>query len=214
MPINRSEETPFGLQAESKHYFTNNYLTPNRLSSLGYQIELCLGLEGCRYLEVGIGAGLLGDILKKNGKVYTGIDNNMGLSPNVVGVLPQLPFKQNSFDVSMCFQVLEHIPKSLLQDSISELARMSTIGLVISVPNASEKDNAKRRIAKTVYKKFGIPKRWAPRSEPNDPQHFWELGRGLDVVKFIAIAENAGLNLKTEFRNPHNLYHHFFVFVK
>jgi len=214
MPINRSEESPFGLQADFAHYFTSDYLTPKRLSSLGFQIETSLGLQGLTYLEIGIGAGLLGNILKKNNKMYIGIDNNVGLSPHLIGVLPLLPFSPNSFDVSMCFQVLEHIPKSLLQDSIFELTRVSKIGVVISIPNSLDQVNLKRNIARKFYKKFGFPKRWAPMSEPLDLEHFWEIGCGLDVSEFVNISENAGLKIKTIFRNPFNLYHHFFVFVK
>ncbi len=182
--------------------------------NIGFQIDLSLGIEAATYLEVGIGSGLLGGILIKNGKRFVGIDNNKGLGPDLMGVLPYLPFGANSFDVVMCFQVLEHIPVSMLKKSLTELARVSKIGVVLSLPEPDDNTGLKNRFAKRFFKIFHLPKRWSPRSVPIDSQHFWELGCGLEIGEFISLAGKAGMKLKTNFRNPYNYYHHFFLFVK
>ena len=215
MPKNRTEQAPFEIQAETSQYYSSNYLSPERLSSFGYQIELSLGLDGYSYAEVGIGAGFLGTVLTRNNKKYIGIDNHSGLSPDLISVLPYLPIETNSIDVCMCFQVLEHLPKSMLQSCISELARISRVGVVLSIPNATKTNKSiKQNLAIQIYKIFKFPQRFAPITYPQDEQHFWEIGRGLEIQELINCTAKENLKLKISFRNKFNLYHHFFVFIK
>lgn len=46
----------------------------------------------------------------------------------------QLPFKNDTFDVTICTEVLEHLPEAVLEKSINELQRVSRKYVLVSVP--------------------------------------------------------------------------------
>jgi SAM-dependent methyltransferase len=215
MPINRSEEEPFGIQAPSTQYSSPNYLTPRRLSSIGYQYELAVNTRGQKFLDVGSGNGILSWLLQNNGTEVVSIDHNPGVKPNLVCVLPHLPIKSNAVDVSLCFQVLEHLPYKFLGPSMMELARVSKSNVVISVPDQTEVPSYKQQFAREIYQTFHLPLRWKPPSRRTDPEHFWEIGvDGIFVEDIIKISEMCQLTMIKHFRNTLFDYHHFFVFEK
>lgn len=87
--------------------------TLNRLKEKGIGKEL----EGIEYLKTAIELGhkMYPDIKIKQGNIY------------------QLPYKDNSFDLVLCTEVLEHLDKP--QEGLKELVRVSKKYLVLSVPN-------------------------------------------------------------------------------
>ncbi|RLG80330.1 MAG: hypothetical protein DRO40_11375 [Thermoprotei archaeon] len=71
-------------------------------------------------LEVGVGGKILSSILRQalssaelNIKMVS-LDINSMLVPDVQGDVRQLPFKGEAFNVSLCFETLEHIPSAFL----------------------------------------------------------------------------------------------------
>jgi ubiquinone/menaquinone biosynthesis C-methylase UbiE len=87
--------------------------TLNRLKEKGIGKKL----EGIEYLKAAIELGhkTYPDINIKQGNIYN------------------LPYKDNSFDLVLCTEVLEHLDKP--EDGLRELVRVSKKYLVISVPN-------------------------------------------------------------------------------
>lgn len=87
--------------------------TLNRLKEKGIGKKL----EGIEYSEAAIELGhkTYPDITIKQGNIY------------------QLPYEDNSFDLVLCTEVLEHLDKP--QVGLKELVRVSKKYLVISVPN-------------------------------------------------------------------------------
>jgi len=87
--------------------------TLNRLREKGVGKKL----EGIEYSKAAIELGhkTYPDIAIKQGNIY------------------QLPYEDNSFDLVLCTEVLEHLDKP--QDGLKELVRVSKKYLVISVPN-------------------------------------------------------------------------------
>jgi 2-polyprenyl-3-methyl-5-hydroxy-6-metoxy-1,4-benzoquinol methylase len=87
--------------------------TLNRLKEKGTYKKL----EGIEYLPAAIELGkkTYPDIKITQGSIY------------------ELPYKDNSFDLVLCTEVLEHLDKP--QDALRELVRVSNKYLVISVPN-------------------------------------------------------------------------------
>jgi ubiquinone/menaquinone biosynthesis C-methylase UbiE len=53
---------------------------------------------------------------------------------STVGELTAIPFQNEAFDCSTCFEVLEHIPYPVYDKVLSELARVSKKNIIISVP--------------------------------------------------------------------------------
>jgi len=87
--------------------------TLNRLKEKGIGKKL----EGLEYLKAAIELGkrTYPDIKIIQGSIY------------------ELPYKDNSFDLVLCTEVLEHLENP--QDALKELVRVSNKYLVISVPN-------------------------------------------------------------------------------
>ena len=54
----------------------------------------------------------------------------------VLGALPRLPFKDKSYDMVSCLQVLEHLPDS--QACIDDLCRVTRKVVIIQVPNGDK----------------------------------------------------------------------------
>jgi 2-polyprenyl-3-methyl-5-hydroxy-6-metoxy-1,4-benzoquinol methylase len=87
--------------------------TLNRLKEKGIGKKL----EGVEYSE---------DAIELGHKTYPDIKIQQG---NIY----QLPYENNTFDLVLCTEVLEHLDKP--QDALKELVRVSKKYLVISVPN-------------------------------------------------------------------------------
>lgn len=96
-------------------------------------------------LDVGCGEGFTLNKLKKNniGKKYLGIDYSKTaieigkrLYPELdlkTGDIYKLEFKDNSFDLVICSEVLEHLENPL--KALKELIRVSGKYILLSVPN-------------------------------------------------------------------------------
>ena len=118
------------------------FLIKNFYSSL---ISLAKPLKAETVLDAGCGEGFTMDKLLKNdvGKKIEGIeytkdaiDFGKKLFPNLVfkqGSVYDLPYKNNSFDLVVCTEVLEHLEDP--SKALREMLRISKKYLVISVPN-------------------------------------------------------------------------------
>ena len=49
--------------------------------------------------------------------------------------IEELPFPSNNFDLVTCFEVLEHLPYNIFSKSVSEIERVSSKYIAVSVPN-------------------------------------------------------------------------------
>lgn len=119
---------------ESKNPFVS-YIHNKRLDKI---CELLGNLNG-RLLDLGCGDGYL---LKRLGKFNAfGLDislkrlKRVNKDNLVQGDATKLPFKNNSFDVVVCSEVLEHVPDpKLLIKEIKRVIKKSG-NIIISVPN-------------------------------------------------------------------------------
>jgi len=96
-------------------------------------------------LDVGCGEGVTIVKLKQSkiGKTYEGIDNSEDalrigkkLYPGIdikIGDIYNLPYKDNSFDLVVCTEVLEHLYRP--KKALTELKRISSKYVLLSVPN-------------------------------------------------------------------------------
>lgn len=91
-------------------------------------------------LEVGCGDGRIVNQLIGKYENICGLDiSKEGLksvkTTKVKGSIENLPFQDNSFDIVMCCEVLEHLPYPIYNKALGELERVSKEYILISVPN-------------------------------------------------------------------------------
>lgn len=233
MSVEKRERIGWNLHAK--------YLTPKRMSSIGIQFQLCTRTQTHHFLDVGAAGGLLTWILNQNGMSTWSVDIRPVAGPDIVGALPRLPFKNNAVETSLCFQVLEHIPYTLLEPSLTELARVASRYVIISLPDfacVGKKEehfteSIERQVKRTIVQVVGRtpfgPQRWreavkstsqsgARNSQsppPIDPRHFWEVNHDHVIQQdIIDIGQRAGLKAVEVFNNEMHPYHLFFYFEK
>ena len=94
-----------------KYYSFEKYVTKERMLTYWYQIKEIEKLKVSNVLEIGVGPGIVGGILKNLDKnIYT-VDTNKDLNPDVVASVTNLSTKINpkNYDLVLCSRVLHHI---------------------------------------------------------------------------------------------------------
>jgi ubiquinone/menaquinone biosynthesis C-methylase UbiE len=163
---------------------------------------------------VGVGSGFVSREISEEGIDVATVDVDARLNPTFVGSIRALPLQSKSVDVALCCQVLEHLPFSELETCLSELLRVATTGLVLSVPDQTP---CFRALATTPYRHlFSIvreaPKLVSPSGAVIGREHFWEIGANeMKVEHFTAAIEGAGARGYHTYRVFENPYHRFFV---
>ncbi|MBN1121742.1 MAG: class I SAM-dependent methyltransferase [Anaerolineae bacterium] len=198
----------------SSHYWNSWYLSPRRMSSIGWQYYLCTEINAATFLEIGMGAGILTWMLRKSNKSVVTSDLVMDLKPDIITRLPTLAFRNRIFDAITCFQVLEHLPFDQFATSLKEMKRVSKQWIILSLPDKTKQLPLKVQIARRVYQFFKFPPRWKPRPLPIsiDPQHCWEIGYdGITYDTILGVASSLDLHAVEHFRNELNPYHYYFL---
>lgn len=109
------------------------------------RLKVIRKFAGFRVLDVGCGGGIYVKYLSQRGYEIKGVDLTLpsGLSRDsrfVKGDIRNLPFKENSFDTVIAFEVLEHLDDVGLKRAINELRRITKHNVIISVPNCQNED--------------------------------------------------------------------------
>jgi SAM-dependent methyltransferase len=105
------------------------------LRPLWLALEQSLGTCRGRVLDIGCGLQPYRSFLNPEVTEYVGVDREGPLSsPTVVGDAMSLPFPDESFDVVLSTQVLEHLPKPA--DAVREAVRVLRRGgrMIVTVP--------------------------------------------------------------------------------
>lgn len=159
-------------------YLTIAYNHKGRWYSYYHQFQNIFNHHPKSVLEIGTGNGITANILRENGMQVTTLDNDPGTHPDVVGDVLHLPFKNNSFDMAVAFEILEHIPFSSFSPALKELRRVARNNVIISLP-----DHGKSLLRLTFKIPFIKEKNWQLRIPARDNKkywapcgHHWELG--------------------------------------
>ena len=144
-----------------------------------------------KVLEVGPGQGLTTQFLRWKGYEVTTLDVDETFEPDVVCSVNDLSrFPDGGFDVAIVSHVLEHIPISMLEQSLSELSRVASYSLIY-LPVAGNRHFQVRVIPgfrgwnlSFIFDIFNYFKK--PTGEEAifcQGQHYWEIGyRGFRVA--------------------------------
>lgn len=190
------------------------YCFPLRMVSYGYQIKEVMLQKPETMLEAGIGNGIVTYLLRCANINVTTLDVDNQVKPNVLGSILELPFRANTFHGALCCQVLEHIPFDMFARALRELYRVTSIFVVLSLPDASRHYRVDVRLPKV---RFRISKdvQWLPREHSFDGEHYWEIGkRGYLLPMILDQMQEAGFNCARHYRMWEWPYQRIFVLEK
>lgn len=203
-------------QVEPSHYFRKEYDSKGRFISYWYQISEVLSLEAGSILEVGIGNGFVTNYLKHRGINITTLDIDERLNPSVAGSVLKIPFKKTSFDIVVCYELLEHLPYDNFHNALSEIVRVSKCYAIISLPDITKTYRFYLELPKigTIKKMVTLPQ-FRKRTHILGRYHYWEIGKAdYTLKKIISDINKAGFNIEKTYRVFENPYHRFFILKK
>lgn len=209
-PTKRPEDW---VQVDAGQYLSAGYLNPFRLASIGYQLRYVdKHFPKSRVLEIGVGAGLTADLMRRIGCQVTTLDVDAKLNPDLVSSVTEIPTEDGAFDAFTCCQVLEHLRWEDSRRALRELRRVSTKGGVLSVPTVRPRLGLRVFPFKRNHRTLMLPGLW-PRSRrlhvPNE--HSWELGLGVSMRQFQSALAESGFRIVDQRQPIENPFHHFFV---
>jgi ubiquinone/menaquinone biosynthesis C-methylase UbiE len=205
------------LQVPETHYRTRSYNTKGRFVSYWHQVDEILSRNPKKILEIGVGNGLVSSFLKSIADLkVTTLDIDPKLRPDKVGSVLAIPFRQGTFDLVACYEVLEHLPFDQFIPALTEMRRVTRQSVVISLPNCSRVYKYFIHVPKIGDFQFLIPRPEFKRPVHTfDGEHYWEISKqGYDVGTIRKAIDEAGFALVKEFRAFELPTHHFFVLSK
>jgi len=195
--------------------YTRRYLLCGRIFSYAHQLHAVLSRTPRTVLEVGVGPGMVTASLRAVGVSVTTLDTDAGLQPDLVGSVTSIPAPDSSFDVTICCQVLEHLPWDDFGPSLRELRRVTRQAAVISLPDVS------RHLRILVRAPLLGERCWSwsvgrrqqfPRARYHSVGHFWEIGfREYPRRRILAVMRDAGWQVERTWRVPELSWHRFFL---
>jgi SAM-dependent methyltransferase len=202
-------------QVTKRHYEGAAYRSGERWMSYWHQLELVRACKPSSVLEVGVGEGVVAERLKQDGVAVTTVDIAQDLHPDVVGSVTDLPFDDESFDLVLAAEILEHIEWSDVPQALAEIRRVTKRHVMISVPHPGWvfSISYKLPLFPKIDLLFQIPFFW--NKHHFNGEHYWELGKkGYPVSRFTKAAADAGLSLVSYTKYQDDPAHRFFVFKK
>jgi ubiquinone/menaquinone biosynthesis C-methylase UbiE len=193
-------------------YLTLKYNTKSRWLGYWHQISEALEISPDNILLIGKGSGVTENSIRlmSKGKVnILTLDINNSVAPDTVGEAVNLPFKNEAFDVSLCCQVLEHLPFQLFSTALNELKRVTRKRVILSLPHGRKHIRIACNMPFLGEKNL-IIKNPLTKKHCISKKHCWEIGRSVSyrqvinqITKFFEIDK--------EFLNEINCSHRFFI---
>ena len=205
------------VQVQKTHYEFDKYVDPHRWNSYYYQLVEALNTTGKEVLVIGVGDGIVSDLLSKFGKNVMTFDFDKALSPDIVGSVTEIEqVLTKKYDVVLCCQVLEHIPFSDFESTVKQIAKCTTEKFILSLPNNSAKIQLRAKVPKipdvNIQKLVRKPlqREWSI-DKQGFGEHYWEINaKGYSMKKVIGILEKYYC-IEKRFLPSDNMYHVFFI---
>lgn len=204
------------VQVPASHYFRRQYDHRARFLSYWQQIDAIWELMPKSVLEIGIGNSLVTNYLRERGMNILTLDVDINLRPDSVGSLLQIPFRNQTFEMMACFEVLEHLPYDLFPKALHEFHRVSKEYVIISLPDHTRAYRFDVQIPKVgeIKKLIHIPKLFPPKHVFNN-QHYWEIGKaGYPLQRIVQDITRSRFNILESYRIFEYPKYHFFVLNK
>jgi len=120
-------------------------------------------------LDVGCGDGRLTHVLADKGFEITGVDGSPRAlakvrTPKKLSGVDQIDFPDDSFDLVLCTEVLEHLPDEVHRKTLAELSRLARRYVLVSVPNREQLKLAMVRCpsCRLVFHAYGHLRSYTP----------------------------------------------------
>ena len=200
-----------GKQVDRDAYEFLKYCYPDRWASYYYQLREIIEQEPSSVLEIGTGDGVLKQYLLNNTNItYQNLDIAEDLNPDIVGSVEGIPLPDNSVDMVVAYEVLEHIPFEKFEQTLKELKRVSRNVVIISLPHFGPpiKFLLKLPFFPELRLSFKIP---FPKKHDFNGEHYWEMGKIGYSTRLIKSVLRKYFIIQKEFIPFENQYHHFFV---
>ena len=172
MPSGRTTDEEAGLSRS--RYLGDGYLSPQRWLSFCAQVDAVRRLSPRTVLEVGIGGGIVSTILRHLGMQVTTTDINPELGPDLVVNLTELAavVPPESYDVTLCAEVMEHLPLGLFGVCLQNLASVTKDRTVVTLPDVLRGWVTLRG---KIWRKH-LNLYWGPHSRRVSADHHWQIG--------------------------------------
>lgn len=201
-----------------ERYFDASYFNRKQFDSLVSQLLTVNSLSPSTILEIGPGNGIVSDILRKSGKKVTTFDINENLRPDVIGNIVEIDkiFEDNSFDLILCAEVLEHLPFEHFEGIVEKFNRITRKNVVITLPRnhhilldfvCSLKVPFIPYLHSNIFLRLPNRQKWSG--------HHWEMDFAPEcsLAKLRAIMSKY-FNLKACYVDERNRTHQFFILEK
>ncbi|MCW4005061.1 MAG: class I SAM-dependent methyltransferase [Candidatus Bathyarchaeota archaeon] len=153
------------------------YDSKQRFVTYWHQVNEAIQLDPSSILEVGVGTRFVCSYMKRLGYAVTTLDLLRDLRPGVAGSVLTLPFAEDSFDVGICCQVLEHLPFDCFKTALAQLHRVCRSKLILSLPDASRYFGVALTSPVSLPPVLvSLPTLFTP-EHVFDGYHFWEIGK-------------------------------------
>lgn len=204
-------------QVDKTHYEFHTYINKRRWASMWHQLDEVISDAPEKVLEIGPGPGIIKALAGLFGVQVETLDLDPDLSPDYVASANNMPFEDNSYELTCAFQMLEHVPYKTMITIFQEMVRVTSKKIVISLPNAQSACPFSLYIPKKGDFKFyiKIPSP-IPKEHIFDGQHYWEINKKGYSEKTLVddLLQSAPVNLIKSFRVKETPYHHFLIFKK
>jgi len=198
-------------------YLKKEYNHKPRWYSYYHQFQNIFNQNPESVLEIGTGSGITAKILRENNVKVVTIDNDPKTNPDIVGDILKLPFKNNSFDAVVAFEILEHLPFTSFPVALKEMSRVAKNNVIISLPDHGKsllritiklpfikEKNIQIRIPAIDNKKY-----WAPCG------HHWEMGNiDYPYRKVAKEIEKSGFKITESYIPNESAWTRYFILKK
>lgn len=177
----RSEGSTDDRVPDAAHYEPSYLGTEcERLNSYREQVQGVMAHSPKHVLVVGVGDGIVVDILRNAGIRVTTLDIQSALKPDIVSSITEVPCPDSTFDGTVCCQVLEHLPYDQFTPSLRQLYRVSRHFTILSLPDIrrfmSLRVQAQRLSLSVQWSPPRLRPRTIPRAKLEAHGHHWEIG--------------------------------------